>query len=414
MIKKTTLTLLIALAALLIAGIAPASAQDTSGWFVYLYNGLTRDLVRINPDGSQQVYSLGLSETVFTGGNNMAFSADGSRLAICAVDHGAGAVQAPATLILRDLAAGANLLEVPLGTVLECQTSPAAFNEDESQIAVSIVNYVPGDPNMDTTGPAWRLLVLDVLTGNIVSELNPDSPAVAAVGITSDMPILPEVRHFTTDNVIFRELLWGVGGFFDPRAFRWQPSTGTLEQAPLWQGIDMDTLDGLMAWNAINTELPAGPSPGPFALTNVVMMADASGSTWMVYHDPEWMVGPVRFINNGQQLAILLYPSYDPNVTPVPDAPATLPRWIALDRDGTTSELISLDYGDVVAAPGGYAIFSVTNGTTDAEPVVSLVVVKDNAGSLVWQAAGVGWELVWSAPTPVIEGLPPFPAYTPQ
>ena len=92
MVRK--LLALCLLTVLLVAAL-PALAQ--SDWFVYLYNGNTKELVSINPDGAQTAYSLGLDATTFVSSFDMTFTNDGTRVAYCAVTYPAVAEAASPT-----------------------------------------------------------------------------------------------------------------------------------------------------------------------------------------------------------------------------------------------------------------------------------------------------------------------------
>src|SRR5690242_14713267 len=158
----------------------PAMAQDT--WGVYLFNSNSGELVRLNGDGTQAVSGLGLEQGAYVGSYDMAFTRDGSRLAFCATTYpqttdATTPVLPTARFYLRDMAAQNYLLNLDLGNAVGCRTGRAAFNADETQVAVSRINYWPGDPAADTSKPVWQMLVLDIAGGMTVKELNTNSPA---------------------------------------------------------------------------------------------------------------------------------------------------------------------------------------------------------------------------------------------
>src|SRR5262245_3324068 len=123
--------ILFVMIALLVA--APGLAQDAA-WSAYVYNG--RDLVHVFSDGRQETYNAGIPEGAFIGSSEMTFSADGSHVAYCATTFDQTvsdpAQQASAVLVLRDIAAQSNLLEIDMGHPIACRTGEHAFSPDES------------------------------------------------------------------------------------------------------------------------------------------------------------------------------------------------------------------------------------------------------------------------------------------
>jgi hypothetical protein len=115
--------------------VGPTLAQGDL-WSIYLYNGNTGELVRVFTDGTQQAYTLSLPVNGFISSRDMAFSDDGSRVAYCVIsyptDGGDQPVQPDATLVVRDLASGANLLERDLGNAIGCATGQAGLSADMS------------------------------------------------------------------------------------------------------------------------------------------------------------------------------------------------------------------------------------------------------------------------------------------
>jgi hypothetical protein len=190
----------------LLVSTAPAFAQDTN-WFAWLYNGGTREMVRVNPDGSQAAYSLGLDSNTYIGSYDMAFTNDGSRVAFCTVTYSENTPQGTTTLYLRDIVGQTNQLQIDLGPSIGCRTGRNAFNPEGTQLAVGMIRYFPMDetipdaPQMDTSGPAWELRVYDVASGNLVQEINTTTPAASITGELSGGAYLPDVRYFANNQI---------------------------------------------------------------------------------------------------------------------------------------------------------------------------------------------------------------------
>lgn len=405
MMRKVTF---VVLALLMLA--LPTTAQGI--WFTYLYNWETASLLRVDSSGNQTSYPLGLSEGATFSTRDMAFSADGDRVAFCAVDY---AADTPISrLYLRDIAGQTNLLEVDLGARIGCAVKPGALNDDETRIAVGLINHFgAGDPNAQADTPAWELQVLEVASGNVVAQLGANSPAVASSGMIPDGVVMPEVRSFSGDTIIFAEVPYAVGGPTVVSAFAWQISSSSLAPVPegpySYFAADYLSGTGETAWAAYNPNLSTIQTDNTVGSLNVVVVSSPNGEERVVYHTAEATVIDVRFINNGQQLAILLFPPFDVEQATVD----TTTRWIALSRDGNVTELqTNTEFGGgLESAPGGYIYLSMTPDETNFESSQFTLAWHHNGQAQeLWSAQGQAWEIVWSAPTPSAPDFPPFTA----
>lgn len=387
-------------------GIFPAQAGST--WYAFLFNGVTRQLLRVDANGTQETFDLGLDETVFMGSRDIAFSPDGSGAAYCVNRASGDTPQGDTTLVVRDLAAQANVLEVPLGGNLGCRVSAQGFNADASQVTVSMVKYFAGDTTMDTSGPAWRLLVVDVASGSTVAELNAESESVMAAGVMSGTALLPEVRHFADNQVIFAEVPWGVGGAPEWRAFIWQTDSGTLEQdtSLRWGKSGLSYLDttGELAWVDNDPDFPSIDPGGPIAPFNIVKLADSGGTEHVLYHTPEWVLVDTEFINGGAQLGALLLAAFDAENPSQQES-----RWIALNRDGTQTDLTSgTAFTQIADAPGGYALFEFSFSADFTQQTFRLSTVTSGESRMLWESQDPGWELAGTIGAPQSADLPAF------
>jgi hypothetical protein len=411
--------LILTIFAVLALTVVPALAQDTN-WAAYLYNGNNGELVRVNPDGSQAVSALGLAPGTFIGSQDMTFTKDGGRVAFCAVTYpqavDANSTEQPyATFYLRDIAAQNYLLTLEMGNAIGCRTGQNAFNEAEDQIAVSKINYYPGDPAADTTQPAWQILVLDVAGGMTINELNPSSLSAAPYEGLTKGGILPFVQQFTGDQMIFAEVPYGVGGGAEWNAYVWGIDADTLQLVPRWGIFSRDILasTGEMVWTTKDEALPAGTPAGPVPDNNVVKIADNSGEERTIFHSPDWVVLNAKFIDGGEQVAIQLLSSFDPNAAD-PGAINQTIKWIALDRAGNVTDLLSSNGNpSVLAAPDGYV--ALNQQITDPNNGTSQYNLTYNGGGEsqeLWasQDPMAYWELAWATPITPTTDLQPFPA----
>jgi hypothetical protein len=416
-LKRHTLWIL-AVLSLLAMSVLPALGQD-SRWFVYVYNG--RDLVRVYQDGTQETFNMGLGENVFVGAREMAFSADGSRAAFCATSYppaseGQEASPPSTHVYLRDIAGQTNLLDIDLGSAIACRVGQNGMSADGSLLAVGVINYMFADETTDPSQAAWQLLVVDTATGDIAHELNAQSPAaVDTFGVPAG-PTMPFVQYVDANSVIFSPIPWFTEGSM-VAAYRWHLDTGTIEPEPgeQWQQFSTDILPvtGEATWPAVDPNLPALQPMGIGLAYNVVRVADASGQVTTIYHNADQNPGDARFINNGQQVAILLAPVFDESN---PSAPIEN-RWVAVDRAGTVSDLVTdLNFSYLDGAPDGFVHLVWDSPNQDPNNSIYRLLYEANGQTTeLWSMAGSSdqfgaWELAWAAPMPVVEGLPPFTA----
>lgn len=396
--------------------VTPALAQ-TDQWSMYLYNGNTGELVRVFADATQQTYTLDLPENGFISSRDMAFSADGNRVAYCVISYPTSSGDQPAlpdaTLFVRDLVAGTNLLEQDLGNAIGCATGQAGLSADMSQVTVALANYFPQDPAADLTKPAWQILVLDVASGSILQELNTNSQPVLDIGLMMEGAMLPQVRVFQNNQVVFAAVPYGIGGTPQVTAYRWDIGTGTLAVEPEGAfnhfGADVLPATNEAVWTGANPNLPAAEPAGPVGYGNVVMLAAGSAEPVTIYHSPDWTLIAAKFINGGTHVAVLHFPSYDPN-QPIG---AQLTKWVAVDRGGNAVDLqTGVEYSDIAAAPQGYAFLRTSYPDPNNAELVrfSLEYYQGSQMTELWSSETPTWEIAWSAQTPVPADLPPFTA----
>jgi hypothetical protein len=407
---KRKLLVGVALAVMLTMGVMQSAAQSDSEWFAYLLNGATQELVRVNANGESASISLGISPNEFIGGGrDIAFSDDGSRVAFAQTDS---SPDRSTTLVVRDIAAQTNTLEIDLGGTFGAQVR--AFNAEQTQVAVGAVNYYEGDPNADTSRPVWQLRVVDVASGEVVYELNANDPLADDIELVASGTIMPEVRYFANDQIVFAAVPWGIGGAPELPAYVWQLNDDTLSPIEGYGLPGVDTLDtGELIYLDVDESLPTQEPGGPVGAFNVVMLADKTGQARTVYHNPDWVLLDSTFVNNGRQIAVQMLQPFDEN-HPAPQ----VTQWILLDRNGEVSgDGVYPSFSQVLPAPDGYAIlwaeFADNMGTPPR--TTRLDYVANGATTNLWtevtDQAGTSWELVWSSPVSLADNLQSFPDF---
>ncbi|MBI5668171.1 MAG: hypothetical protein HZC41_09205 [Chloroflexi bacterium] len=393
---------------LVLLAVFPAFGQ-AAAWSVYLYNGMTKELLRVNEDGSTESFNLGLAENEYIGSFDMAFSSDGGRVAFCIPVFDGQSNQGRATLVVRDITAETDIVRQDLGEAIGCRVGREGYNDDASRLAVSLANPFPPD----TGKPLWRILLLDAATGTTVDELNPTYPALAEYPLLTQGPVLPFVQRFTADDLIFAEVPYGIGGGAEWQAYRWSFDSGAVEPVEGWGNIGLAWLPttGEIAYVAADDALPAAQPVGPFPPFNVVRLHDADGGPRTIYHNGDESPAGTVFINDGRELAILLMEGYD---AAQPDQ-ATLQRWVALNRDGSRRDLTENSiYVQLMGAPGGYVTLTQQlNDQTMGTQQFTLGYGAEGNTRELWtspQGTDQSWELAWVTPGTPAADLPPFPS----
>lgn len=393
---------------LALLAVTPALAQTDAAWSAYVYNQSQQTLVRVWTDGTHTSYRLGLGDGVALQGRHMAFWPEGDRVAFCAVHYGK---TASSVLIIRDLLSGEDRLSLPFEQATDCRVTQASLSDDQRQLAVALFHHFPGDPNADSSQPAWQYVVIDTTTGATRFTLNANDPQVGAVGIAPDRATIPEAFAFSGDRLTFYAIPYAVGGSTFYPTYEWSLGAGTLALT-----------DGLTAYNlarlprldeqvdaAQDTALPFGIPNGPVPSNNVLRARRGEDAPQLVYHTPDWIIVDVDYIENGQRLAVTLYPPAD---EPQTSAFAVSLRAVALGRDGRVEALLATDGNmQIAGAPGGYVALL---GSRDPVGPHRLFYASGGQMEPIWQSAGEAWELVWTAPVVTPEALPPFTSIEPR
>lgn len=400
------------------ATLAPNATPNTNGseWSAYMYSGRRGELVHVLADGTQTAYSLGVGESNYVGSYDMSISADGTRAAFCQTTYQPETAISTAKLFVRDIAAQTNIvaLDLGMGEGTTCAMGRRAFVGN--LVAVAVMNYTTFSQNPDTSVPRWKVLLIDATTGETVNEINADeNPLTIAERFNPEMMTLPIILRFTGTEVFFTFVPYGDGASETP-AFVWHLDNDAVDPIDYWGRLGFDISDsGEMVYPDNDPSLPAGTPMGPTGTYNVLRIVDG-GEPRTIYHVPDWLIGSARFINHGQQIAMMLFPSFDPSASE--GTPMGAIRWIALDRAGNVTELFETPYyGEVMPAPDGYIALMQQYEDSDFQRGSYTLMQFANGDSRVLWDSGVSgdvtWELVWSAPTTMAEGLAAFPTFTP-
>jgi len=392
------------------------NTTSAGSFSAYLYSPQRSDLLLLNADGTSTRYNLGLPADTYTYSSNMSFSDDGRLVAYCTIAYVPNSPVSTATLYVRDIAAQSNLLTLDLGSNEGKFCSVGKYSLVGNQLALSLMNYAPYSANPDTSQPVWEVRIVEITTGETLHEINADMyPLDDLSAQYGGMMTLPSILRYTGTDVLLAFFPFASEGLLNAPSFIWNVASGSLDAIADWGRSGMDALDtGELVYPDNDPGLPAGMPMGPMGVFNVLRAVDDGGEPRIIYHVADWLIGSARFINHGRQLALSLFPSYNPDA---PDVNSGI-RWIALDRSGSVTELFSSPYfAEVLPAPDGYIVLiqNYENGNPQ-QGSFSLTLVSGGVSTVLWEDANAGdasWELAWATPTELASDLPPFPTFTP-
>jgi len=381
----------------------------------YLYSPQRDQLLRVAADGSQTSSSFGVETENYLSSFAMSFSDDGRRVAYCQMTYQPESTEASAMLYVREIATQTTLVSYDLGSSSGkmCMVGRRALAGN--QVAVAVVNSSPFEANPDPSLPMWQVFIIDATSGALVNQIDALSyPTLLDEQQVASGFALPLIQSFTGDEVIFAFTPFGGDGVFDLPSFVWRLESGEVSALDYWGKSGFDALAaGEIAYPDFDPALPAGETMGPMGRFNVLRIVDG-GEPRTIYHASDWLIAQTLFVNNGQQLALLLYPTM---VTMPTDQSAPLSRWIALDRAGNITELNTSVYPpQVMAATDGLVMMTQDyEGNNFQRRSYSLIRVTNGVSTTLWQETiegDVSWELAWVTPMEIASDLPPFPTFT--
>jgi len=395
--KRLTLLFLLCILCTSLAGPAAAQPSDDD-WFLYLFDSVANDILRVNADGTHEVFPQDLPDNGFIAPGLATINPDGTQIALCvpAADGLTG------QLIVRELATDEDVVRATLDELSNCRVT--AFTAD--YVAVSYAGAQSG----------WGLALYDPATGEAVHTLTSEDEAAPVYDVVGpDVPMIADVRHLTDNEAIFIGLPgvgMGIPGTLP--AYRWNWTENTVTEVPAFGSVNGDYLPttGERAYPALDESRPYAEPTGPLPTANEVRVITDEGET-TVYHNPDEVITGVRFVDDGRALVITLL---EGAATADPSAPSAM-RFVLLDRDGTVSP-IGTDYTSFAQAgpvPGGAFILWATETTGAGDPPTStLDVYRGGTSSEIWTYQPPARDSfsflqpLWTPPLNPPPDLPPF------
>lgn len=398
----------------------PTAAQDSAQtWFIYLFDNVNGELLRVENTASFEIFQLGLEEGEFATRSDMAISDDGALVVFCKYtmsDTG----NSTRTLIVRDIAANANLYETPLEPGYDgCR--PSGFNADGSQFVFSTTAILNFDAQtgqvIEGDVPLWRIQIIDTASGEILNEINstmPDAPSVDTFGRNSPVPLMADVIEFNDEGVLFRGIPYvGMEVPGELPAWSWNLTDNTVSPVSNVGRVNSAYLPqtGELVYPALDEALPAAQPGGPMSQANVVNVQSADGTIQTIYWNTEEVILGVSFVNDGQAVGVTLLEGFDQNNP----SDTFMLRHIIVDRSGQVTD-VGQPFEQSIpieGVPGGAIIVWAVN---DAQGYPFTHIGSVENGSLrelmSYQPPmdrGYSFlEIVWTPPTQVAGDLPPF------
>ncbi|MCI0710427.1 MAG: hypothetical protein L0154_09725 [Chloroflexi bacterium] len=405
----------------LFIAVVPALAQER--WFVYLFDSINNELVRVHYTGEMEVFSLGIAPGSYLSTSEMAISPDGSRVAYCMMIGGEGVIQGR-SLVMRDIASNTNLFEIPVDSAYTgCRV--AAFSDDGTRLVLGLAAEPSFDQQsgqlVETVTPGWRMQILDMATGDVLDDLNSQSPnAPVFEGYWHDgfVPLMPIVIEFSGPNLTFAGIPYvGSEGPFELPVWTWDTNTNSVTPHENLWNIMGDYLPetGEVVTAVLDDSRSAAQPGGIGPQANVVNVQMSDGSIRTIYVNEQEVITGTRFVNNGQAVAVSLLEGFDTN-NPMDTFEM---RHVLVDRSGTVTDIGERyeQYSEIADVPRGIAILWMTNtNLSEGAPISHLSVVENGVSREIWQyqpqmeGGYSALQLVWATPTPIPGGLPPFAA----
>ncbi|GIK64796.1 MAG: hypothetical protein BroJett018_25900 [Chloroflexota bacterium] len=401
--KRLKFAWLLVVAALLTPAlnIRPAAAQDD--WFAYVFNSAKQEFIKVNADGSHEIVPLGVPEGVYANGDDMAFSYNGAVVVFCYLQNtDTGSI---AHLVVRDLSTQTTAIDVELGEYIGCRVGKNGLGMGGMMAYVGLAN----DPSNGR--PAWELRAIEPFGGTTMFTLDASMPEAAVIEPYGG-PMLPYIYGNDSQAVTFGVIPYGIGGPINVQAYAW-PLVGELTPvANLGNfGVDVLPYTGEMVWPEADETLPAGNPGGPMIAGNVVRYADRDGNVSTIFHSPDWVIYDVAWVNGGQQIAMLMFSSFD-ETNPTPQTV----RYVLLGRDGSQVEFNpAVGYLNVTDTANGYLEFSANYPQAEGQTYnVQLVRIANGAAIMTWTYEApdsIGaLSLVWAPPSEFANNFEAFPA----
>ncbi len=188
-------------------------------------------------------------------------------------------------------------LPLTLSTSFEYITDDAAFNDDNTRIALGY----------SLEGGGWGIVVLNLLTGAVDYSLRSDLPTVAVLGIADTPGLTPVIRRFSLQTVSFNLVISGTEAASTLKAYDWNVDSNTLALNSIFTSLNSDrfanTDETIMA--AADTRLENQQAAFPFFQANSLQVFESlTGARFPFFNLSDATLQSPRFIQNGERILV--------------------------------------------------------------------------------------------------------------
>lgn len=250
---------------------------------------------------------------------------------------------------------------------------------------------------LSSSNGSWRVILFETATGNVISSLNSDAPALQSIGLLPAQNALLYIVGFAGEEVWLERLVPGEAA--ELTSFVWHPAQNTVGVGEYY-GLADSLLNGKLVFPYLDVTEPALDLPGVLTPYNTIAVLEG-GEIEPIWLDQSRIHYAAQYVAGGDLIA------YQAGV---PNQP---PRWYLLPL--TDADLIPLpeDVEWVYPTPDG--LLSVT-----AEGIVSYHDIEDPAAPrpaftlapderILWTLAETGLNFDLFSLTGQSGAIPPTP-----
>jgi uncharacterized protein YgiM (DUF1202 family) len=201
------------------------------------------------------------------------------------------------------------------------------FSDDSSEL---VIGYSLTD--------GWEILIIDVATFNIVTDLRFDDPQIAQAGIPNTDEMFPSIQWYHDDELAFTLVNSDMSFDFVSVGYIWNTVDGSITPA------DVDTLyppTGERVAAVYDASIPSNSQYVKMANT-LQAYSPSDGQSYTFYADPGgWLIAP-RFVGNGAYVSFLHYKEGEDW------------QWQIVDREGSLVKVFEPEVTDVEGTADGY------------------------------------------------------------
>jgi len=340
--------------------IGTVSAQDAAQWSTWLYDGEAGQAVQIAANGERlQDVALPVPAEYVPGtirySRALSVNNAGTRLAY-RID-GRDANGAPlSTFIVYDVRQSAAIMTynppfAHQSDTLSVDLNPALFNQRGSAVAYAHQTFIDDGTGNNAFSMQWRIVVLDIETGQTLFELDDRTPAMQSALGGSAGTHIPIVQHYEGANLDFTLLPAGSELQAINPSFRWDVLIGRVFATSAYPNVRGDSLlpTGEVVLPVVDERVANQLAAQAFQINALHVFRPEIGGRAPFVAGENLDILNAFFIQNGERI---LFQSFNLIEGGNPDAIL----WRMAERDGTTlafAQLAPIE-NQIVGTPDGF------------------------------------------------------------